>query len=306
VNLTPRFGRIRFTGNAGDEIWLTGLTVRKKFNVGTETFVTSSDTIKETVGSDGTTKYIYATFTNSKKDIGLLTKDAAFTRSFSSDLLASSASGYIAIPTEESHNRWENGLVLTANGVSFKMIAVPGLSTSTHYCIAETETTAELYNKVTSTSTSSYYLTQYPECSVSISKASTFCTNLKSYTHLDFRLPTLSEWTYAASGGNKSKGYTYSGSNDINEVAWYSGNASTTHLVKQKLPNELGIYDMSGNVAEWTITEPTNPTTTYYSTLYCGGSYASGASLNTVSSASYFASSTTSSEYVGFRVVMPY
>jgi formylglycine-generating enzyme len=67
-----------------------------------------------------------------------------------------------------------------------------------------------------------------------------------------YRLPTEAEWEYAARGGNKSKGYEYSGSNDVGVVAWYNSNSdSKTHLVGQKLSNELGIYDMSGNIWEW-------------------------------------------------------
>ena len=71
---------------------------------------------------------------------------------------------------------------------------------------------------------------------------------------MSYRLPTEAEWEFAARGGNKGKdnNHTYSGSNNIDEVAWHNDNSSgRTHPVGTKQPNELGIYDMSGNVLEW-------------------------------------------------------
>jgi formylglycine-generating enzyme required for sulfatase activity len=91
-----------------------------------------------------------------------------------------------------------------------------------------------------------------PVINVSWHDAVAFCEWMSKVTGKTYRLPTEAEWEYAARGGNKSKGYTYSGSNEIGSIAWYKNNSdSKTHPVAQKQPNELGLYDMNGNVTEW-------------------------------------------------------
>lgn len=142
------------------------------------------------------------------------------------------------------------------------------LVTLSDYYIAEVEVTQELWETVMGINPSHFLGEQRPVEQVNWYSCQSFIQTLNQMTGLNFRFPTEAEWEFAARGGNKSQGYKYSGSDILADVAWYSADGKKTRDVKTKMPNELGIYDMCGNVMEWcqdlygdyTIEPQTNPT----------------------------------------------
>ena len=230
----------------------------------------------------------------------------------------------------------------TANGVSFTMVGVEGGifqmgSTDgesdekpvhevkvSSFSIGQTEVTQELWEAVMGSNPSNFKGSKLPVEKVSWNDCQTFITKLNSITGQTFRLPTEAEWEFAARGGNSSKGYKYSGSDNIDDVAWYWGSIPSqtsgitgygTQPVATKAPNELGIYDMSGNVWEWcqdwysdsyysssVINNPTGPTSGSvrvcrgggwsYNATYCRVAYRGG---HTPTYAYY---------YLGFRLAL--
>ncbi len=153
--------------------------------------------------------------------------------------------------------------------------------TLSDYYIGKFEVTQELWRAVMGYNPSSFKGNNLPVENVSWNDIEMFIIMLNEKTGANFRLPTEAEWEYAARGGNKSKGYKYSGSDRIDDVAWYLCN--NTHAVGTKLPNELGIYDMSGNVWEYcqdwygdysssSMTNPTGPSSGTFRILR-GGSW---------------------------------
>jgi len=225
----------------------------------------------------------------------------------------------------------------TVNGVSFTMIRVPAgsfmmgateeqgsdanswekpvheVTLSNSYLIGETEVTQELWLAVMGTNPSKHEGSlQKPVENVSWLDCQEFISRLNELTGLSFRMPTEAEWEYAARGANRSRGYKYAGSNDIADVGNVS--SSTTMPVGSLQPNELNIYDMSGNVDEWVWDlfgyytsepqiDPTGPADGGSDHMYRGGSWYSGANTARVSYR-FFRASTFKRGTMGLRLAL--
>lgn len=178
------------------------------------------------------------------------------------------------------------------NGVEFRMIYVEGGTfmmgadindcdaqekerpihkvTLSNFWIGETQVTQALWLAVVGKNPSKFIGDiNLPVENVSWEDCNNFIIKLNNITGKTFRMPTEAQWEFAARGGTKSRGFIFSGSNVINDVSWYSLNSNNeTHPVMSMIPNELGLYDMSGNVSEWCqdwyiqypVSEQNNPT----------------------------------------------
>ena len=290
AHLQPMTGRIRFKSTTGTPYAATGFKCYTNYSITTNTFSSSDVFAEGNVGSDGYTPYYYGFFA-SESDKSIMFNDAdnwvTFTRQLPSTALAQGHSGCLSVPTMTDRNGWTikdaETAQITVNGVSFMMVRVEGgtftmgataeqtgagsSESPTHqvtlssYYIGQTEVTQTLWKAVMGYSptsdgyswSSSYGLgDNYPAYYISYDDVLSFISKLNSLTGRTFRMPTEAEWEYAARGGNKSKGYLYSGGNTLDNVGWYQDNSSwKTHPVAQKSANELGLYDMSGNVLEW-------------------------------------------------------
>lgn len=144
-------------------------------------------------------------------------------------------------------------LYYTIDGKQFKMILVDGGTLPAFYMM---QTEVPLLGEFKIGETYIGKIDSNGDNCIIKAELRTFVNKLNDATGLDFRLPTESEWIFAATGGVRSNNYTYSGSNNIEEVAWYSGNSNGIQNIASKQSNELGFYDMSGNYAEVCSSDP--------------------------------------------------
>lgn len=306
ANLRPKTGRIRFTGDYGSSIMVSGISHYKTYDVTNNRYSVSNQYVTLNVSEGTTTDYIYGFYTVVESPrINIINDGNAYSIDARKMNMNSGMSGYLSIPTQTNHNGWESGLILKYENVEFKLISVTGLASN--FCIGNTEVTQDLYKAVTGTNPSANNLRgDLPVENVSYKDCDAFCKTLKSYYGFNFCVPSKEQWIYAAQGGTKSQKYIYSGSDNCNDVAWYKDNSnSTTHPVKAKAPNELGLYDMSGNVEEWTSSLEYS----YYRSSYYryGGSYNSEISQVLPESCNYIRQDAAYSlPDLGFRISFEY
>ncbi len=179
-----------------------------------------------------------------------------------------------------------------------------------HFYIGKTEVTQKLWTAVMGYNHSFFVDEENPVETITYDEAVEFTHRISSIIGRNFRLPTEMEWRFAAYGGNASRRTTYSGSEKFWEVAWlFENSGDHTHHVGTKLPNELGIYDMTGNVSEWcsdlyygNYGDNSNNGCSYFH-IHRGATWSSIAADATIMSVSRKYLYTSNSQ-VGFRLVM--
>lgn len=241
-------------------------------------------------------------------------------------------------PKQYAFNTGENGNETPSGDYGIEMVHVQGgifmmgnnvggdsdespvhMVTLSDFYIGKTEVTQAQWKAVMGNNQSQFIGDDLPAERVSWEDVQLFLKRLNQLTGKQYRLPTEAEWEYAARGGQKSKAYKYAGSDNIDEVAWWRENSEDkTHPVATKAPNELGLYDMTGNVLEWCNdwyakdyyanspdTNPTGPDTGY-SRVLRGGAYKGNDSPHFWRTTNRFDYTPNHRHpFIGFRLVLP-
>lgn len=340
AHLKPYLSRVRLEGKHKQGYNFDGPLHYTSYNMLENKFVSSTKMICDTIPESGKTDYYYLFFKDqSNKQMffyDYVTGDK-FTRTFPENVFAMGKSGYLNAPTAEAYSGWEAEKLyidVMVYNETVRMIRVEpgtfmmGMVTDTEtdampvhqvtltkpYYISETEVTNAVWQAVTGSMPSKYTGSSRPVQDVSWNDCKSFIDKLNAHTGESFNFPTEAQWEFAARGGNMSKGYKYySGSNNISVAVFgrdpydYGGTAVSVTgygptYVKTKKPNELGIYDMSGNVSEWCLDwygsyssddqiDPQGPATGTYKVYRGGHWWNSGiymTSRNYCSASSYY------------------
>ena len=336
--LVPQSARFRFKGTPGTEFWVSGCESYSGF--GSQSLQQSSTNTEMKIADDGYSPYIYGSLADENNTLVVRSGDWKYTRSISSSTFTLGKSGWFSLPTENIYSGWEKHendyRTITVNGVSFNMIKVEAgtftmgatseqtgagsyefpahqVTITKDYYMGETEVTQALWYAVMGKAP--IRGDNYPAVYISWDDCQEFITKLNQLTGLTFRLPTEAEWEYAARGGKKAAMQTlYSGSNTIDDVAWYDSNSPIGyHIVAGKTANLLGIYDMSGNMSEWCYdkygsysneaqTDPVGPSTGNYR-VSRGGDWACLAQYCRVASRD-FESANVHADCIGMRLAL--
>lgn len=332
AHLTPITGRVRFEGTPGSSFKFSGVSTYTSYSLTHNKLTSSTKALADNLSESGKSGDYYVFFPeDSPRELSFYdnTNKVLFSRNCSPSILAHGKSGYMTIPTVENHKGWNMKSFIkkyTVGTVDFNMVLVQkgsfdmGSTRNTNekpihmvtltkdYYLAETEVTQALWEEVMG-DVATEGQENYPRVSMTWYSAMEFIDRLNHLTGEEFRLPTEAEWEYAARGGRESHDYPYSGSETMDSVGWYYYNSNKLQPVGQKHPNELGLYDMSGNVEEWcqdfyasyTSEHQIDPVCTSGSyRVLRGGSYEDSSSYCTVSYR--YSSSSDYSKNYGFRL----
>lgn len=289
ASLTPMTGRIRFKGEAAETYVFTGIKNYTGYDIRTNTFTVEQKEYNGTVPTDGYTPYYYGYFVNeSKKTISFddNRNNMTYAKTLSANALAVGRSGSLDIPTLNDRSGWTvvTGEDFTVSGVKFRMVKVHkgtfsmgstensnekpvhSVTFTESYLIGETEVTQELWLAVMGENPSFFTGDKKPVERVSWEDCQKFILKLNAKTGRKFRLPTEAEWEFAARMGDSKNIYPWSGNDAADDKDCFYANfkpgdgdyVRDGHLITARVgtytPNDFGLYDLAGNVSEWTST----------------------------------------------------